>query len=101
VEDATTTLGKAYTLLEKHLRGAAGPWVAGDFSLADCAAAPALFYAGITVPFGAEHPRVAAYFERLLERPSVARTLAEARPYFHFFPLRDRMPARFLGDSAR
>ena len=54
----------------------------------------------IGVPFAAEYPRLGAYFERLLARPSFARTLAEARPYFSSFPYRERMPARFLGQQA-
>ena len=64
--------------------------------MADCAAAPALFYAGIVSPFAPDYPNVASYFDRLAERPSFARTLAEARPYFHFFPFKDDIPARFL-----
>jgi glutathione S-transferase len=52
------------------------------------------------LPFAAEYPRLGAYFERLLERPSFARTLVEARPYFTFFPYRERLPARFLGERA-
>jgi len=43
-----------------------------------------------------DHPRPAAYFERLTERPSFARVIAEARPYFGMFPLKDSIPARFL-----
>jgi glutathione S-transferase len=101
VEEAQKTLAKAYALLDRHLRGRAGPWVAGDgFSLADCAAAPALFYGAIVAPFADDHPAVSAYFERLLQRPSVARTLAEARPYFALFPMRDRIPARFVEVAA-
>ena len=52
-------------------------------------------------PFGAGHPKLAAYFERLLARPSFARTLDEARPYFAMFPLRERIPARFLQADRR
>jgi glutathione S-transferase len=63
---------------------------------ADAAAAPALFYAGIVVPFPENHTSLRAYFERLLERPSFRRVLEEARPYFEMFPYRDKMPARFL-----
>jgi glutathione S-transferase len=55
------------------------------FTLADCAAAPALYYANRVEPFGAMHPKTAAYLERLLARPSVARTIAEAQPYFALF----------------
>jgi glutathione S-transferase len=95
VADAEAALRVAYQMLEKHMGGR--DWAAGDsFGLADCAAAPALFFAAIVVPFAPAHPNVASYFERLLQRPSVARTIVEARPYFHNFPLKERMPARFL-----
>jgi glutathione S-transferase len=66
---------------------AAQTWAAGDaFSLADCAAAPALFYANEVMPFGETHKNVAAYFDRLKARPSYARVLKEAEPYFAMFP---------------
>lgn len=95
VAEARAMLAIAYDMIERHMADRA--WATGDsFCLADCAAAPALFYAGIVEPFAATHPNVAAYFERLLQRPSYARTLAEARPYFHLFPFKDEMPARFL-----
>ena len=96
VADAEAGLLVAYRMLEQHMAGR--DWAAGDsFGLADCAAAPALFYADIVVPFAATHPNTAGYFERLLQRPSVARTFVEAQPYLHMFPLKDRIPARFLG----
>lgn len=97
VEEALATLGKAYRLAERHLQARPGVgWFAGDsFSLADCAAAPALFYADIASPFSGSFPALTAYFERLMDRPSVARTIGEARPYFSSFPLLERMPARF------
>jgi glutathione S-transferase len=99
VSDAQETLKRAYALAERQLER--GPWIIGaEFGLADCAAAPALFYADIVVPFAAEYPRLGAYFERLLARPSFARTLVEAQPYFSSFPYRERMPARFLGQQA-
>jgi glutathione S-transferase len=95
VEEARGTLRTAYQVLERQL--AAGPWAVGDaFSMADCSAAPALFYAGIVEPFSSSHPHTAAYFERLLGRHSFARVLDEARPYFVSFPYRDQMPARFV-----
>ena len=98
VADAEAALLVAYRMLEQHMAGR--DWAAGDsFGLADCAAAPALFYADIVVPFAATHPNAAGYFERLLQRPSVARTFVEAQPYFHMFPLKDRIPARFLGGT--
>jgi len=96
VEEAKQTLRRAYALADRQL--AATTWAVGDaFTMADCAAAPALFYADIVLPFSATHTHLAAYFERLLERRSVARTLEEARPFFSNFPLHDRIPARFLG----
>jgi glutathione S-transferase len=67
-------------------------WAIGDdFTLADCAAAPALFYANTVVPFAEPHKNLAAYLDRLMARPSFARVLAEAQPYFHLFPL-ERKP---------
>jgi glutathione S-transferase len=54
--------------------------------MADCAAAPSLFYADKVMPFAATHPNAAAYLRRLMERPSYARALKEAEPYFQFFP---------------
>jgi glutathione S-transferase len=54
------------------------------------------------VPFADTHPHVAAYFERLVARPSFARVLDEARPWFRNFPCREAMPARFLdGDRGQ
>ncbi|NCT83870.1 MAG: glutathione S-transferase family protein [Comamonadaceae bacterium] len=88
-------LGLAYGLIESRMGEQA--WAAGaDFSLADCAAAPSLFYATVIRPLGPEHPRLAAYFERLLARPSVWRCIVEARPFFAYYPLRHALPARFL-----
>ena len=85
-------LGTSYGLLERQLQDRA--WlVGGDFSLADCAAMPALFYAGALRPFAQEYPALGAYFLRLLERPSVRRVLREARPWLGYFPLLDRLPA--------
>jgi len=62
-------------------------WATGEtFTMADCSAAPALFYADKVMPFGETHPHAAAYLKRLTERPSYARALKEAEPYFKFFP---------------
>jgi glutathione S-transferase len=84
-------------MLERQL--ADRTWAIGEeFSIADCAAAPALFYAGIVTPFSPGHQKVAAYFDRLCERPSFRRVLSEARPYFPLFPLKERIPPRFLQD---
>jgi glutathione S-transferase len=97
VSEAHAALQVAYAMLDAHVAGRT--WVVGDgFSMADCAAAPALFYAGIVSPFAADYPSAAAYFDRLAERPSFRRTIAEARPYFHLFPFVNDMPRRFLGD---
>ena len=85
MEAAKTQLQAAYDLLDREM--ATSTWAMGDaFSMADCAAAPALFYATKVAPFGETHRNVAAYLERLTKRPSFARTLAEAQPYFKFFP---------------
>ncbi|MGS1016382.1 glutathione S-transferase family protein [Allosphingosinicella humi] len=85
VEEARALLARIYGVLDREL--GSGGWAAGDaFTLADCAAAPALFYANIVVPFG-EHAHLAAYYDRLRARPSFARAVDEARPYRHFFPL--------------
>jgi glutathione S-transferase len=84
VEQAHHRLERAYGMLETTLEARA--WAAGDaFSMADCAAAPALYYANLVHPLGA-HGRVAAYLKRLAARPSFARVLVEAEPYFKLFP---------------
>jgi glutathione S-transferase len=85
VATARAQLRTAYGVLEKELAGRT--WAVGeDFSLADCAAAPALFYAGALEPFAATHPALQAYYQRLSVRPSVARVIEEARPYRQLFP---------------
>jgi glutathione S-transferase len=92
-------LGRSYDVIEKKL-GASG-WIAGGtFTMADCAGAPALFYAETLVPFGDERPRLAAYYERLIQRPSVARVLQEAVPYFQYYPYKERLPVRFRPDAS-
>lgn len=86
LERSIEHLERAYGWLEGHLEGKT--WAAGeDFSLADCAAAPALFYADWVHPIAETHPRVRAYRSRLLARPSFARAVEEARPYRSLFPL--------------
>lgn len=85
---------KAYRMADARL--ATRMWVAGDaFSMADCAAAPALFYASTLHSFPPECAHLATYFERLLARPSVARVLQEAKPYLEMYPFVDQVPARF------
>ncbi|MCG8269955.1 glutathione S-transferase family protein [Aquamicrobium sp. NLF2-7] len=86
VEDAKSMLEKAYGWLDGHMVGR--EWAAGDgFSLADCAAAPALFYADWSHPIPDQFANVRAYRQRLNDRPSFARAINEARPYRAFFPL--------------
>jgi glutathione S-transferase len=85
VGEARKLLDVAYRWLEDTLRSRT--WAAGgEFSLADCAAAPALFYADWVHPLGAAHPTVQSYRRRLLARPSFARAVDEARPYRRLFP---------------
>jgi glutathione S-transferase len=86
VAEARAMLDTAYDWLDHAMAGR--QWAAGDaFSLADCAAAPALFYADWTHPIGAAFANVHAYRRRLLQRPSFARAVDEARPYRPLFPL--------------
>ena len=86
VEEARRTLVTAYEWLDGVM--ARREWAAGDaFSLADCAAAPFLFYADWTHAIDAKYANVRAYRQRLLARPSFARAVDEARPYRTLFPL--------------
>lgn len=95
VAEARAALQRAYPLFDQQLAGRT--WLAGDgFSLADCAAFPALFYAAILEPIPAQHAQLLAYFERLLQRPAVQRVLQEAKPWLAFFPYKEAVPARFL-----
>lgn len=83
---AATRLELAYAWLEGQLAGRT--WAAGAaFTLADCAAAPALFYADWTQPISETFPVLRAYRGRLLARPSFARAVQEARPFRPLFPL--------------
>jgi glutathione S-transferase len=85
VEQAHQQLESAYDFLEKLLENRS--WAAGEsFSMADCAAAPALYYGNLVHPFTATRPLVTAYLARLQARPSFTRVLAEAQPYFSSFP---------------
>ena len=85
VQQAKDQLRAAYGLIEQDMTGKT--WAIGDaFSMADCAAAPALFYAEKVLPFAGTHKNTAAYFGRLMERASYARALREAQPYFAMFP---------------
>jgi glutathione S-transferase len=85
VEEARAQLRNAYAIVEEEMRSKI--WAAGHtFTMADCAASPALFYANKVEPFGDKYPTVKRYHDRLLERPSFARVIEEAQPYFKFFP---------------
>lgn len=85
VGEARSMLEKSYGWLDARLGDRT--WATGDaFTLADCAAAPALFYADWVHPIPVQQPRLAGYRARLLARPSVARCVEEARPYRPFFP---------------
>jgi len=85
VAQARRTLDTAYDWLEANLDA---PWAAGEgITLADCAAAPSLFYADWTHGIGGARPRLTAYRQRLLAYPPYARAVDEARPYRPFFPL--------------
>ena len=89
VEESHATLRTAYDVLEVQMKGKT--WALGDaFSLADCSAAPALYYANQVEPFESTHKLLAAYMKRLEQRPSFARVLEEAKPYFHMFPYKSR-----------
>jgi glutathione S-transferase len=83
VDQARATLATALGIAED----AVGTWACGDaFTLADCAAMPALHYADLVQPFGDAYPRLRAYGARLAARPAVARVLREAEPYRALFP---------------
>ncbi len=86
VAAAIAQIDTAYAMLENDLGD--NPWAMGDaFTIADCAAAPALYYASVAVPIGTTRPHTGAYLRRLMARPSFARVLTEAEPYFRYFPL--------------
>lgn len=86
VDEARSVLDRIYPWLDQRLRGRS--WAAGDeFTVADCAAAPALFYADWSHPIPAQHENLRGYRARLLARPSFARAVDEARPFRGYFPL--------------
>jgi glutathione S-transferase len=85
VDHARGQIRTAFAMLDEHIADKA--WGMGaDFSMVDCAAAPALFYGSMAVPFDGKFNNVAAYLERLKQRPSVARVLKEAAPYLSMVP---------------
>ena len=86
VEQAKAMLLRSYAMIDQAMDGKT--WAMGDtYSLVDCAASPALFYGDTIVPFDAAQRNLKAYFERLMARPSYARALKEAEPYFTMFPM--------------
>ena len=85
VEQARAQLRNSYDIIEKEMQGKT--WAVGEaFTMADCSASPALFYANKVEPFGDGFPAVKRFHDRLLERPSFARVIEEAGPYFKLFP---------------
>ena len=85
VEHAKAQLRTACDIVDREMAGKT--WAVGEvFTMADCAAAPALYYANEVMPLHAAHKHAAAYFERLMQRPSFARAVAEAAPYRALFP---------------
>jgi glutathione S-transferase len=85
VAEARARLQAVYGMIDRDM--AAKTWAMGDaFTLADCAAAPALYYADRVAPFRSTHKNAGAYLRRLEERPSFARVFREAQPYFALFP---------------
>ncbi|NHZ33045.1 glutathione S-transferase family protein [Massilia rubra] len=99
VAQARDGLASAYAFIERQLEGRT--WVAGEaFSMADCAAAPALFYAMAYVPLPPRQVHLASYVERLMAHPSVALTIEQARPYFKFFPGRSGLSRSYFDPAA-
>lgn len=85
VADARMLITTALGMLERELEGKR--WAMGEeFSMADCAAAPALFYTNMIVPLAGKYDNVATYLDRLMMRPSYARALKEAGPYLSMVP---------------
>jgi len=85
VAQARDLMDRAFGILERAMT--TQTWAMGEmFTMADCAAGPALFYADKVAPLAEKYPNVAAYLGRLTARPSYARALKEAEPYFKYFP---------------
>ena len=85
VVQACEMLQTAYPMIDEDMRSKT--WAMGDdFTLADCSAFPALFYADKVEPFTGGYSNAARYLERLSARPSVARVVEEAQPYMPLFP---------------
>lgn len=89
VEEARAQLRISYRMIERQM--ASGGWAMGEaFSLADCAALPPLFYGNMVEQLGADCSKVNGYLERLKARPSIARVMREAEPYFQVLPKESR-----------
>ena len=85
VEQAKAQLETSLGMLEPEMGKTT--WAMGEtFTMADCAAAPPLFYANMVRPFTGTHKNLAGYFQRLMQRPSFARAIEEAQPYFKMIP---------------
>jgi glutathione S-transferase len=86
VEEARGVLATALGLVDEEMAGRSD-WIMGEaFTMADCAAAPALFYADKVIALKDAYPNAAAYHARLSARPSYARARTEAEPYLQFMP---------------
>jgi glutathione S-transferase len=86
VEQAKARISVSLDMIDAEM--ADRTWAMGDaFTLADCAAAPPLFYINKVFPLAERHKNAARYLDRLLKRPSYARAIEEAKPYFSMFPI--------------
>lgn len=87
VEHARALLQTALRIVDKDM--ARKTWASGDaFTMADCAAAPTLFYTNKAVtPLAGSFDNLAAYLDRLIKRPSYARALKEAEPFLKYVPM--------------
>jgi glutathione S-transferase len=100
VEQAKALLETAYGMIDEDM--ATKRWVMGDaFTMADCAAAPALMYANVVVPFGHARKNLTSYLKRLISRPSFARAIKEAQPYIALFPMAETFQATYRDALAR
>jgi len=86
VDEARAVFTKALTLVDAEMAGRT--WAMGDaFTMADCSAAPTIFYGDrFYGPFRESHPNALAYLDRLMARPAYARALEEAKPFMHLLP---------------
>ena len=99
VDEAKALLQTACRVLDQEM--ASRTWATGEaFTMADCAAAPALFYADTLAPFAGTYDNLGSYLDRLIARPAFARVLEEAQPYFGLFPM-DRKPEFARSGSGR